>query len=253
MKKILIFFVFVVVTYLILFASFQARFKDDNKNVTYFEAFNDLDREAWFAGQWDTHNIAYSAVFLEDSVARLPVNVADKGPYLLSKPYPVEGFEVIRVKRRVKIKPGEKYFAGGMALFETDSDRMRPDVNAAFPIGNALLLVEYVNGELTTATRPGESAFRVLTPGWENNGSYLLIEPQFNTWITEEIVYNRVTGEVIYKLNDTAYTITSVPMVGKNIRLWMHSFGHYTGHEVAIDSVEITFIPKAELEEKTSD
>lgn len=252
-KKVLIFFAFIVAAYLILWSSFKVRFDESNDNVNYFDGFNDLDRESWFVGQWDTHEIAYSSAFVEDGVVRLPVTLADKGPYLLSKPFSVEGFEVVKVKRRAKISPGDKYFAGGMAIFETDAERMRPDATNAFPFGNALLLVEYVNGELVTTSRPGESTFRVLTPGWQNNGSYLLIEPEFDTWITEEIYYNLKTGEVKYTLNGKAYTLTSVPMAGKYLRLWMHSFGHFTGHQVTVDSVEITLKPKAELEEDPSD
>lgn len=253
MKKILVFFIFVLGAYLLFFTTFKERFNERNINSSFYESFNDLNRDQWFVGEWDTHNAAYSAIFLEDGAIRLPVNTADKGPYLLSKPYPKEGYEVLKVKRRVKIAPGEKYFAGGMALFQTPSDRLRPDKQAALPFGNALLLVEYANGTLSSSTRPGESAFRLLTPGWQDNGNYLVIEPKFNTWIDEIITYNLLTGDVKYQLDQMTYTIKSAIPSEPYIRLWMHSFGHYTGHEITIDSVEIIWMPKAELEESKDD
>mgnify|MGYP001488372078 CR=1 FL=1 len=249
MKKILIFFIFVIGAYFLFYSSFKGRFDKQADNQSFYESFNTIERENWFVGEWGTHNSAYSAVFIEDGVAKLPVTVADKGPYLVTKAFPVKGFEVLKIKRRAKISPGEKYFAGGMAIFETNNERLRPDAQAAMPFGNALLLVEYANGTYQNAMRPGESTFRLLTPGWQDNGNYLLIEPEFDTWITEEITMNLVTGDVIYSLNGREYTITTSPMTGEYIKIWMHSFGHFTGHEVAIDSVEVIFVPKAELEE----
>ena len=201
MKKILFFFIFILGAYMLFFTNFKERFGETSKNDGFYDTFNTLERENWFVGEWSTHEAAFGSVFLEDGVAKLPITISDKGPYLLSKSFPVEGYEVVKIKRRVKLSPGEKYFSGGMALFETNSENMRPDVQAAMPFGNALFLIEYANGTYGASTRPGDSTFRILTPGWQTNGNFLLVDPQFDVWITEEITYNFLDGSVSYTLN----------------------------------------------------
>lgn len=250
MKKILFVFIFILGSYALFTYNFKTRFNTPELPPTIFDGFSVLDRELWYVGEWESHKPAYSKVFFEDGILSIPVNEADKGAYLLSKPIEIGRNERIQIKRVVKIHAGSDYFAGGMALFQTEDVDIRPDITKAMPLGNAGILVEYAKDLLDTNTRPGDVTFRLLAPNWSQDGNYVLIDPIFDEWFTETLTYNVKTGDVVYNIEGKDYTLKSAALSQPYLRIWMHSYGHFTGHEVAVDSIEIKWLPKEELEQK---
>jgi len=238
LKRILVFILFVAVAYGIYTFGFNQTKKIISEPFVLYDGFNQIDRETWYVGEWETHQAAYSKVFVENGIVRLPVNETDRGPYLLSLPILRTGYDLLSIKRRVLVAPANGYFAGGFAVFETDDDRFRPTAQDQLPFGNAGLLIEYAQDPLEMTTRPGEEAIRLLAPNWRDN-NVVTIEPIFGEWFTEEITYDLKNGAVTYKLNDKSYTLKSIPLTKSYIRLWMHSFGHFTGHQISIDYIEV--------------
>ncbi|MCK8061706.1 MULTISPECIES: hypothetical protein [unclassified Fusibacter] len=242
MRKILVFLVFIIFSYLIYtnvsFDELSIK-KNELDIVTYFDGFETLDREMWYVGEWETHESAYNKVFLEDNVITIPVKETDRGPYLLSKPIPLDGKDIIKIKRRTRIKYGSDYFAGGLVVFETDQDDFKPDSRRGLPFGNAVILVEYAHDQSVDTQRPGTDAFRLLAPDWETNKNYVLAEPIFDEWFVEELIINTYNGRVTYIINGKDYTLKSIALTKPYIRIWMHAYGEYTGHQVEIDYFEL--------------
>jgi hypothetical protein len=242
MRKIIVFLVFVVSAYFIYTnVSFDdlAIKRQELDIITYFDGFEVLDREMWYVGEWETHESAYNKVFLSDNIIKIPVNETDKGPYLLSKPIALGEKEIIKIKRRTKLKYGSDYFAGGLVVFETDQEEFKPDARRGLPFGNAVILVEYAHDQNENTQRPGTDVFRLLAPDWETNKNYVLAEPIFDEWFVEELIINTYTGRVSYILNDKVYSIKSIAITKPYIRIWMHAYGEYTGHELEIDYFEL--------------
>lgn len=240
MRKIIVFIVFVVFAYFVFQFGILKSQEDQFDVYHYVDGFDSLDRDYWFVGEWETHKSAFSKVFLEDGVLTIPVKETDRGPYVLSEPILVGDREILKIKRRVKVHYGSDYFAGGLVIFETDDNTFRPDPNVGLPFGNALILVEYAHDVQEGTERPGRDNFRLLAPDWKLNKNYVLAEPIYDEWFIEELTYNTYTGRVTYEINDKAYTLRSLALTKDYIRIWMHAYGSFTGHQVQVDYMDIT-------------
>lgn len=241
-KGALILMIFVVLSYMV-YSYFWGRrqLSDETLDiVTISDDFNALDDELWYAGEWLTHNPATDRLMFSDGVVELPVTQNDKGPYLLSKPIAVKDYNIIKIKRKVKVHYGSDYFAAGLAVFQTSRSDLVPIAKDKLPFGSALVLVEYARDYGENTARPGLENIRLLAPDWQANDNYALIEPIFDSWFDEELIIDNNEGKIHYIVNGQTHTIKSYAIVEPYIRIWMHSFGAYTGHNVSIDKIEIT-------------
>lgn len=204
------------------------------------------DRSNWYAGEWESNQDAWSNVFFSPEGLSLKATKTDKIPYLISKPIEIgEKFEgMIRITRRVRMKPGSDMFAGALVLFQTDSDDFSMANVSGLHFGEALFQVEYAANTPKNTKRPGaKDVFRVLVPNWEKNELYRLADPIYKEFFEEEIVYNTVTGKLVYRAKGEGALrelITDVFKIDKKyLRVWMHGYGAFTGHETTISDFEI--------------
>ncbi len=219
------------------------RIKTDQKNsMIYRDEFHHLDRDFWYVGEWTTMFKAYNKVSIKNDVLTAEVNEVDRGPFLLSKPIPVKKGDVITVKRRVKLHYGNDKFIGGMAIVETHDSHLKPqmvDNGWGVSLGRPLALVEYVHFYGKDLERPGNDNFRVLGANWKENNSYELLEPTYDEWFEEILVYDTKNDEIRYTYGDQTYKVEGHELSRPYIRVFMHSYGWYTGHCMKIDWVEI--------------
>lgn len=216
----------------------------DDIAFSYRDEFNTIDREFWYVGEWQTLFTAYDKVAVKNGILNLEVLDTDRGPFMLSKPIELLKGDVLTVKRRVKIHYTNDNFTGGFAILETEDLNLKPFVpnqsDWSDSLGNGVVLVEHVHNFDEESERPGRDVFRVLTPTWEKNRNYLVVEPIFDDWFEETIRYNTNNNTITYSINDDEYTVRGSKLNFENIRVFMHSYGFYTGHSNKIDWLEIS-------------
>jgi hypothetical protein len=200
---------------------------------------------------------AYDLIRLNNGIVKLSIDTVDAGPVLLSKPITIEENQVLTVKRRVKLSPGEEPFFGGFALLETLDEGLLPSVlnQQGQTMGNGLVLIEYTKGELENSKRPGQDVFRILQRIWAieaNNdwlpdilkkwvtGNYELLPPVYNQWFEESLSYDSSSGQVIYTIDDKSYEVWSEQLKTNKVRLYIHGYGFGTGHSIEMDWIEIS-------------
>ncbi|MCT4633276.1 MAG: hypothetical protein N4A76_11095 [Firmicutes bacterium] len=241
MKKILGFLLIIAISASV----FMVRtWYEENKEDDFFyrDTFDSLNKDFWYVGEWKTMFEADDKAILEDSKIKLVVNETDRGPFLLSKPLEIEKGDIISVKRKIKVMYNNNNFSGGFALLGTDEEEIRPKIledKWSRGLGNGIVLIEYVHNYLEESVRPGRDIFRVLPPTWDKYNNYEIIEPIFDEWFEEELIYNTEIGSIRYIINGTEYSVKGLPFTKKYIRIFTHSYGYYTGHSMEIDWVEI--------------
>lgn len=248
MKKIIVFALFALLAFTVFRLDIK-EYQTEKVPETIYDSFQKLNRSMWFVGEWGTFFSAYDKVIIDDGVLEIPVNEVDRGPFLISKPIPIGDKGIIQIKRKALVHYGNNQFTGGFAVYETNSEDFiaSVDENGRNNFGNGLVLVEYVHDE--DSNRPGRDTFRVLAPDWEDNKNYVLAEPLFNQWFIEELIIDRFTGRIIYKVNGKEYTLKGRPITSDYIRIFMHSYGKYTGHFIKVDYIETTLTYTELLEE----
>ncbi len=232
------------------FGVYQIKDKVESKvdNYQFRDDFNHIDRDFWYAGEWKTLFSAYNKVDIDNGKAVLKIEEVDRGPFLLSKPIELNNGDVLSVKRRVKMKYANENFTGGLVLFETHEKELIPSaLNSPLSVlGNGIVLVEYVYNYDESSERPGSDVFRILPRNWKENGNYRLSDSVFHKWFEEELIYNTITEQVIYKLNGKEYTVNSQKMKDNRVRIFMHGYGFGVDHMLEIDWVEINITKSIE-------
>ncbi len=201
--------------------------------------FDSIDKNQWYAGEWLTHHLIRDKISVVDGVVSLAVNQNDKAPYLLSKPFELGDYDIIKIKRRVKLHYGSDYFVAGMVVFESDNNNFTPKLDSNLPFGDAVVMVEYAHDFGDNTKRPGEDVIRIMAPDWQVNDNFELAPIVYDTWFTEELIIDN-SGKITYTVNDQTYQLKSSGINAKYFRIWQHGFGAYTGHNVEIDWIEIT-------------
>lgn len=240
MKKLLVILIFIAFA----FGVYRFVGPKEPELPSYYvkDDFDELDRDLWYVGEWKTLYSAYDKAKLYNGKIKLEIEEVDKGPILLSAPIEVHNGNVLTIKRRVKMSYANDHFTGGMAIFETVDEGLIPSAlnNEQTTLGNGVVLVEYVHSFDSTSKRPGNNVFRILPRTWELNDNYELVEPVFNKWFEEELIYDTAEKTVTYKINGKVYSVKSQEMSEERIRVYMHGYGYDTGHVVEIDWIEIS-------------
>lgn len=240
MKKAIVFLVFIVFSFGVYHIT-----QDDEPvlpSFQYRDDFDSMNRDFWYVGEWNSYYSSYDKAKLRNGILRLEIDEVDKGPILLSKPIDVENGNVLTVKRRVKMTYANDHFTGGLALLETSDEGLIPSAlnSENSNLGNGIVLIEYVHSFDTSSKRPGNNVFRVLPRSWAIENNYELLEPIFDQWFEEELVYDTVAQTITYTVNGKSYQVISQEMLKERVRVYIHGYGYETGHVVEIDWVEIS-------------
>ncbi|WP_457752809.1 hypothetical protein, partial [Thermococcus sp.] len=144
---------------------------------------------------------------------------------------------------------GNEYYQGELLLLQTNETELNflpytkwyewSDMSLVFDLAHYHYYYEprpkYV---------PIKDGFALMAPGWRESGEYVTIDPIWDGWFTEKVVYNTSSGEVTYYLNGQKVgSVRAVPLNSNYIRIMMHSYGWYTGHYMKLDWVRIEVQP----------
>lgn len=239
MRRLRTLFIFVVFALVVSAYYFIVSPLITKQKVFYYEdEFNHGNKEFWYAASIEDHKELNPKDFIATHLSLRKYDpVGDV--YFLSKPIALGKNQIFRVKRRLRVNPAQDYFSGGLALFQTSSKYRVVDAEEKHPFGSALALVEYVYNPKAIGERPGRNNIRILAPDYQKEDNYLLLDPMFNKWFEEELIYNAADGRLTYSVNGEVENITVVPLSDKYVRVWMHAYGISKLQEIEVERVEI--------------
>ncbi|OAQ20922.1 WSC domain-containing protein [Thermosulfurimonas dismutans] len=218
-------------------------FRDD------FYRFNPIN---WETYEWKTLRRLNGASLVYNGILDLLCNRTDQSPFVASKPIPLKEGEVFVLRRRVKAHYANNYFEGGIWFYQTDgSDVRMPKKRAAWlsAFGTGLFQVTYYNYVYekpgVRQYVPAKHGFVLSGANWRQLGNYGVLQPIWDQWFVEEIVYDPETATVRYRINGQEVTAKAAPLRTPFIRFIMHPYGWYTGHEIQVDWIEWSVRPKS--------
>ena len=213
----------------------------------FFDDFTDLDTTRWFVGEWKTNRPAYDKVRIEDGVLIIPVEETDRGPYLASRPIEVKRGDIVVIERKALVHYGNKYFQGELMVYQTNYSEITPpsEISGYWTswFGSFLFGVHYYHYYYEPQENyvPVKDGFALTGPDWRDSGNYVTTEPVWDEWFTERIVYNTENGRVTYYLNGKEVgSVRAAPYSSKYVRLFIHSYGWYTGHYTKMDWIKVS-------------
>ena len=211
----------------------------------YEENFDEDINDTWLLSKYVTLEPSPQGVYFEDGTIKLVAEETDRVPILSSAPHEIDGAKYITLNIKMKTNFANEYYTGATGIFFTDSPDMKvePDAdNWSANFGKRAITVEYVNYFSDSSRRIIDNGFVFYTSSKEHGSNAQAFESaMFDEWFTQQIVINMETGEVTCTINDETLTgMIDIPE-GKYIRIWVHPYGWYTGHEVVIDSIDMYF------------
>ncbi len=217
--------------------------------------FNFLNLSVWEVYQWKTLRRLNGSGLAINGVLNLACNRVDMSPFVASKPIPIKAGEIFVLRRRVKVHYANQYFEGGIWFYQTDGSKVQMPMNrrawlSAF--GRWLFQVTYYNYYYekpgVRQYVPAKHGFVLSGINWRNLKNYGVLQPLWDRWFVEEIIYDPETSVVRYRMNGREITARAAPLNAPYIRFIMHSSGWYTGHNVQIDWVEWSVRPQGSAE-----
>lgn len=237
LKSLLIFLSFALVVGVYYFVV-SPMLASGHRTFYFADDFSTIKKDFWYAASMEDNKELRIQDFIKTKlILRKYDNHGDV--YFLTKPIPMTKKQVLSIKRKVRIQPGEEYFSGGLALFQTSSKYRVIDPANKYPFGSAISLVEYVSNSEGGNERPGNHNIRILAPDYKQTGNYLLLDPVFNKWFEEEIVYSAEDGKLKYIIDGEEENFMTAPLSDSFIRLWMHAYGNSKVQEIEVENIEI--------------
>ncbi len=213
--------------------------------VSVHEDFENIDLNMWYVGDMKTDLQIKPKLSIKDGIVELGKTDQNEDLYLLTRPLDVKQNAVIKVTRRIMINPGDGYFSGGLAIFQTSFDKKMLNLSAENRKGSAVALVEYIKTSLGKMDNKTKNGIRLRTPLWEKDkreGGSIIEKNIFGRFIDEELYYNIKTGQVKYQIDGSSRVCKSVPMTDKYVRIWMHAYGEGRNQYMKVDDVKIEFL-----------
>lgn len=239
-KRIILLLVAVGVAGFLFFINY---FNASDRTTFYMrDEFDSLNRENWYIGEWGTALPAEEKVMVKDGILTATISETDRGPFLLSRPIEIKANSLITIKRKVKLSYSNNQFTGGLSLIQSNQKNIEPPLvdNTWYKnFGQSIMLVEYNHSAANDNKRPGNNNTRILVPDWEEEDNYALTDPKFGEWFEETLTFDCGSGRLTYTNGGKLVVLKGYRPSDPMIRLFMHGYGFYTGHEMKIDWIEI--------------
>jgi serine/threonine-protein kinase len=194
--------------------------------------FDDFEGGLVDPGKWEYGGSAAE----EDGQLRLTASVTDVTSWARTLPIPIDPTRPLAVSRRVKVHAANAYFDSLMSLNITGYPERRFGVSYAN--------YHYTgSGECVTV---GFSLFRFDANAHryadrQRNASQL-IEPLWDRWFEEKLVYDPLTGEVRYFIDGAlrlSYNVGPLPPNASSVTISFMTWGWYTGHFQHLDNLVV--------------
>ena len=200
-----------------------------DENILFEDSFNDnsIDSEKW-------PEVLRNDVTESDGIMKVETNVTDSGGILRSKSFYINNSEKIEFKRRVNIGFGNNYFIGKFRIYIDDYKYFG---------------IDYGNMVYDSGVYDSSLGFFIVrncsTHDDSSIGSYSeRIEPIWDQWFDEKIIYDPVTGLFEYFINENKVGEYFVDSIAQLERPQMHfhfdAWGWGTGHHHYFDNFTVT-------------
>ena len=223
----------------------------NDRYIRFHDDFDRFDPSKWEVYEWKTLRHLDGAGLVRNGVLDLRCDRTDRSPFVVSKPIPLKKGEIFIFRRRVKVHYANRYFEGGIRFYQTDGSAVRMPANRAAwlsAFGKYLFGVNYYN---YVYEKPGvrqyvptRYGFALSGYDWRRRHNYGVLEPIWDRWFEEEIVFDPGAGTVTYRIDGRVVGVHSIPFSGPYLSFVMHSYGWYTGHDVQVDWVDWSVQPE---------
>ncbi len=221
------------------------KFEGVSEHIVMYESFDVENTEDWYVATVEDDNVLDDAFHIRDGKLILDKTDDNLHLYLLSKPLALSKDKILRVRRTIKVNSGSGYFSGGMAIFQTNTNKRMLNLKAENNKGSALVLVEYVDKPRADSKRGSKKGVRILTPYWDKDGDVKHISSSvYGRFVEEEIVYDASTGESVYKIDGEIVDFETVELSDEYIRVWMHAYGEGEQQSIEVDKITIEIFDK---------
>jgi antitoxin component YwqK of YwqJK toxin-antitoxin module len=207
-----------------------------NRIDFYRDDFDSFDPEFWTVIEEKTNNLIPDQAVFQDGNLIIEAAAADRNPLFHSIPIDVSPGDIIRIKRRALIHPGNEYANMSFRIYGTEGT----DLTVSRDIKTeALATVQYLDFQYDEGRYPITKGVLASVPGYMDSGEYTAWEPLFDTWIDEELEYHTDTGLLRITINGQNTKLQGKPLAFPRFRVNMNAYGWHTGHRVSVDYLEI--------------
>jgi len=215
-----------------------------NTSFHYRDEFNDINKSFWYiyrAQNKDSYND--NAISINNGILTLSQDKTDNGPIMISKAIPITNNSIITIKRKVYLhsqisysyQGGDEFFVGGLSILSTT------DNNFDSTYKDTLSQARYYDYEYL-----GDWDTFFLN---ENNSSNY-IDSIWDNWFEEKLTYNTKTHESTLTINGTTVSNKIDKKVGKYIKIYIQTYGWWTGHFTKMDYIDISITKDANAEDE---
>jgi len=207
----------------------------------YRDDFDSFDPEFWTVIEEKTGNLIPNQAIFKDGNLVIETAAIDRNPLFHSLPVKASPGDIIRVKRRALIHPGNTFANISFSLYGTEGTDLTvsKDIKTE-PIAS----LQYLDFQYDEGRYPITTGVLLTVPGYKDSGEYTAWEPLFDTWVNEELEFHTDTGLIRITINGQTTELQGKPLSLPGFRVFMNAYGWNTGHRVTVDSLEITVEPR---------
>ncbi|MCK5015296.1 MAG: DUF1566 domain-containing protein, partial [Candidatus Omnitrophica bacterium] len=194
---------------------------------------NSIDPEKW------SIRIGGVRTAEEDGIMKIEQAATDNGGVLYSEWLDISPGEVITIERMAKVHYSNNYFAGGVSL-EIEG------------VSEPIFVINYANYAYSTYPYQSRYGFFISRNGTNPyrsdqnpDDTSERIEPVWDTWFNEKVIYDPITGLLEYYINNSlqlTFNVGNLPELGLSnyrMQLTFLSSGWWTGHYHYMDNIII--------------
>ncbi len=214
----------------------EASSAEENILDFYRDDFDSFDPEFWTVIEEKTGKLIPEQAHFQNGIMSIEAAAADRNPLFHSKPIEAVRGDIIRIKRRALIHPGNEYANISFSLYSTDGTDMSVSKDIK---REAIAGIQYLDFQYDQGRYPITTGVLMTVPGYKDSGEFKTMKPLFDTWIDEEIEYRTDSGMVKFTINGETAELQGSPMTLPYFRVYMNAYGWYTGHRVDVDYLEV--------------
>ncbi len=194
---------------------------------------NSIDPEKW------SIRIGGVRTAEEDGIMKIEQAATDNGGVLYSEWLDISPGEVITIERMAKVHYYNNYFAGGVSL-EIEG------------VSEPIFVINYANYAYSTYPYQSRYGFFISRNGTNPyrsdqnpDDTSERIEPVWDTWFNEKVIYDPITGLLEYYINNSlelTFNVGNLPELGLSnyrMQLTFSTWGWWTGHYHYMDNIII--------------
>ncbi|MDA3938430.1 MAG: hypothetical protein PF693_03850 [Spirochaetia bacterium] len=207
-----------------------------NKIDFYRDDFDTFDPELWTVIEEKTNNLIPNQAIFQDGNLIIEAAAADRNPLFHSLPVDASPGDIIRIKRRALIHPGNEYANISFRIYGTEGR----DLTVSRDIKTeTIATVQYLDFQYDEGRYPITKGVLLSVPGYKDSDEYTAWDPLFDIWVDEELEYHTDTGLIRISINGQTTELQGEPLTLPRFRINMNAYGWHTGHKVSVDFLEI--------------